>query len=214
VQQASAQLKDLLTRQALMTIRAPVSGRVLERTIRPGDVASLSTVMFRIARGGLVELNAELPEADLARVAPGSHAEVEVPSGSRVTGVIRLISPMVDPQTRLGRVRILLPVRPDLRPGGFGRAVFGEAIRPSAAVPESAIRFDASGASVMLVDAQNRVHRQPVRTGQRAGGYVELLQGPPPGALVALGGGAFVLEGDHVRPVFAGAPAATGRKVG
>jgi HlyD family secretion protein len=53
------------------------------------------------------------------------------------------------------------------------------------------------------------VARVPVRTGQRAGGYVELVQGPPAGVRVALGGSAFITEGDKVDAVLApGRPSA------
>ena len=68
-------------------------------------------------------------------------------------------------------------------------------------IPESALRFDADGASVMTLEAGDRVRRIPVRTGQHANGMVQLLSGPQPGTLVLLGGGAFVLDGDTVRPV-------------
>ena len=51
----------------------------------------------------------------------------------------------------LGRVRIALPVRPDLRPGGYAQAQFGGASRPVLTVPEAAIRYDAEGAAVMVV---------------------------------------------------------------
>lgn len=198
---AQAGLNDLRTRQGLMTVRAPVSGRVLERTVRPGDVASPTQPMFRIARGGIVELNAEVAESDLAKIRPGQTAEVELPSGGRVPGTVRLVSPQVNAQTKLGNVRVLLPIRPDLRIGGYGRANFSGLIRQVPAVPEAAVRYDADGASMMTVDADNRVHRAPVKTGARANGIVEILQGPPIGTRVALGGSSFVMEGDTVRPV-------------
>ncbi len=198
---AQAQLDDLLTRQAMMVVRAPVSGRVLSRTVRPGDVAAPATTMFRLARGGIVELNAEVPEGDLAKVAAGDPAVVKLPDGASVQGVVRLVSPEVDAQTRLGRVRVTMPVRPDLRPGGFGRVSFAGASHPAVTAPESAVRFDADGAFVMVLQAGDRVRRTPVRTGLRQGGRVELLSGPGVGARVLLGGGAFVLDGDVVRPV-------------
>ena len=94
-----------------------------------------------------------------------------------------------------------LPVRPDLRPGGFGRAVFTGLSRTVTAVPEGAIRYDADGASVMVVGADNRVRQVAAKTGQHAGGYVELVQGPPAGSRVLLGASTFVLPGDVVRPV-------------
>jgi HlyD family secretion protein len=157
--------------------------------------------MFRIARDGLVELDAEVPETDLGKISPGSRAEVELPSGAKVAGVVRLVSPRVDQQTKLGRARISLTPRADLRPGGFARAVFGQSGRAVAAAPEGAIRYDADGASVMTVQVGDKVRRVGVRTGGRAGGWVELVQGPPVGTRVALGGSAFVLDGDTVRPV-------------
>jgi HlyD family secretion protein len=197
---AQAQLNDLLTREALMTVRAPVGGLVLERTVRPGDIASPTAVMYTIADGDVMELNAEVPEDALAGIRAGDHAQVSLPDGSTVTGVVRVVSPEVDAQTKLGHVRVTLPARPDLRPGGYGKVVFGSSGRTSTVVPESALRYDADGASVMTLVAGDKAHRVPVTTGARANGMVEILSGPPPGTLVLLGGGAFVLDGDVIRP--------------
>lgn len=209
---AQAQLRDLQTRQARMTITAPVDGRILERTVRPGDTSQAGTAMFRMARGGIVELDAEIPETELARVRPGARASVQLPSGVEVAGVVRLVSPTVDQQTKLGRARLTLPVRADLRPGGFAKALFTADGGAVAAVPEAAIRYDADGASVMVVQPDNRARRVPVTTGARSGGWVELREGPPAGSRVALGGSAFVLEGDLVRPVAPPAAATAGRR--
>jgi HlyD family secretion protein len=195
----AAQLQDLLTRQSRMTIRAPVSGPVMERNVRPGDIAGTG-VMFRIIRDGLVELEAQVPEADLSRITVGAPAQAVLPSGQSVMGTVRLISPAVESGTKLGKVRISLPYRKDLRPGGYARAIFTGLTRTAAAVPETAVRYSASGPSVMTLDSKNRAHEIAVRTGQRAGGWVELLQGPPLGSRVLLGGSAFVLEGDPVNP--------------
>lgn len=199
---AQAQLNELQTRRARLTIRSPVSGRVLERTVRPGDISGAGgEPYFRIARGGLIELDAELSEADLARLSVGDRAQVALPSGQTAQGVVRLVDPTVDPQTRLGRARVLLTPGPGQRPGGYGQASFTGVASPVTAVPEQAVRFDANGPSVMQVVQGNKAKRVPIRTGRRAGDWVELVQGPPPGSLVLLGGAAFVLEGDVVRPV-------------
>ena len=68
-------------------------------------------------------------------------------------------------------------------------------------MPEIAIRYDADGASVMVLGSDNRVSQVPIKTGRRSGGYVELLQGPPAGSRVLLGAASFVLPGDVVKPV-------------
>lgn len=197
----AAALAELQTRDRRMTITAPVSGRVLERTVRPGDVAGGSSPWFRIARDGLVELNAEVNEADLANVRVGQPAQVTVPGGATVSGSVRIVSPLIDANTRLGRVRVRLPLSDDLRAGGMASAVFGASGVQVTAVPESAIRYDAEGASVVTVDNDNRARQVPIKTGQRGGGWVQLLQGPAPGARIVLNAAAFTLDGDRVKPI-------------
>ena len=200
---AAAQLQDLKVRDDRMTVRAPVSGRVLARTVRPGDlsVGTSGQPLFRIARDGLVELEADTPEADLGRIHPGQAAQVTLPDGSKVQGVVRIVEPEVDQQTRLGHIRIALPVRDDLRPGGFARAILPDLVKPALAAPDRAVIYGADGASVLVVGADDRVRRVPVKTGARARGMVELVEGPPAGSRVLVTGSSFVLDGDKVAPV-------------
>ena len=202
--QAKAQeaaLKELRTRASRMTITSPVSGRVLSRGVQPGQIAGGGTnPWFTIARDGLVELDAEVNEADLSGIREGQAAQVSLPGGQAISGVVRLISPRVDSANRLGKVRVRLPVRPDLRPGGFGRATFGASGAPVTAIPESAIRYEADGLSVMTVDSNNRAHQVAIKVGQKGGGWAQLVQGPPAGTRVVLGGASFVADGDTIRP--------------
>jgi len=204
----AAALKDVRTRAAKLSVAAPVSGLVLERNVRPGDLSAMgSEPWFRIARDGQVELQAQMAEDDLAAIRLGQRAMVSLSNGQSVTGVVRLISPQIDAQTKLGYVRVQLPVRSDIRAGGFARAVFTEAASAALTVPETAVRYDADGASVMVVGADNRVRRAAVQTGQRGSGLVALLKGPPAGARVVQSAAAFLLDGDLVRPTAAGAAA-------
>jgi HlyD family secretion protein len=201
-QAANANLRNLQTQRRKLAVTAPVSGLILEKTVRPGDLsAGGATPWFRMARDGQVELSAELGEGDLARIRVGQTATVTLPSGAVAQGRVRLISPQIDAETKLGEVRILLPVRPDIRAGGFARAVFADAAAGQAlAVPETAIRYDADGASVMTVAANNRVKRVGVQTGPRGGGYVQLVRGPPAGTRIVQNAAAFLLDNDLVRP--------------
>jgi HlyD family secretion protein len=204
-----AALAELRTRSNRLTITAPVAGRILERTVRPGEISGGGTTpWFRIARDGLVELSAEVSETQLSGLRLGQSAQVSLPDGHVVSGVVRIISPQIDTNTRLGKVRIRLPLSSDLRPGGLGRAIFGSSGVTVKAAPETAIRYDAEGSSLVTIDNANRARQSPVRTGQRGGGWVELLDGPPVGTRVLLGGSAFTLDGDLVRPTDADGKAA------
>ncbi|WP_312160692.1 efflux RND transporter periplasmic adaptor subunit [Phenylobacterium sp.] len=205
----AAAYRDVQTRSTKLAVTAPVSGLVLERTVRPGDLASGgATPWFRIARDGQIELSADLSEDDLARIRVGQSAAVTLPAGGTAVGKVRIVSPQINPQTKLGTVRVLLPVRSDIRAGGFGRAVFGDASGQGLTVPETAIRYDADGASVMTVGADNRVKRVNVQTGARGEGLVTLVKGPPAGTRVIQNAAAFLLDGDMVKPVEGAAPAA------
>lgn len=199
--QAEAQLSAQNVRRSLMTIRAPTAGRILERAVRPGDVASPSTIMFRIARGSEIEVDAEIPEQSMELVHQGDSATVTLPSGVAVKGRVRLIGAEIDPDTKLGRARVLLPVRDDLRPGGFAETLFRQRGAPVPSVREGAISYGASGATVSMLDARSIVHVADVTIGRRGAGYVELRSGPPAGTRVLLGSQGFVLPGDTVKAV-------------
>ena len=130
----------------------------------------------------------------------GETVEVTLGGGAKVQGRVRLVSPRVDANTKLGHVRISLPVRPDIRSGAFASATFSGVSRSALAVPETAVRYDADGAAVMVVGADDKVSRAPVTTGQRGGGYVELIAGPPEGTRVVQKAAAMLVPGDIVKP--------------
>jgi HlyD family secretion protein len=206
---AQAAVNEMKVRQARMVLRAPEAGPVLERNIRPGDISAPSTQVpyFRIARDGLIELDAELPDIQLANIKEGDAATVLLPTGEQIGGKVRFVSPRVSENTNLGRVRIEMPYNPALRPGSFAEASFTGGGAPTLAVAASAIRYEAGGPAVMLVDERNQVKRVAVKLGERFGDYVELVDGPPAGSRVLATGAAFVLEGDVIRPVEEGAAA-------
>ena len=115
---AAANLAGLKEEAERMTLRAPVAGVVLQRNVRRGDVASPGgEAMFRLARDGMVELAAEVPEDQVDRIRLGDAVEVTLASGVVLHGKVRLLSRRVDEKTKLAQVRVSLPVRADLRPG-------------------------------------------------------------------------------------------------
>lgn len=208
---SQAGVNEMKARQARMTLRAPVSGVILQRALRPGDISGGSaTPYFRIARDGLIEVDAELADAKLSLIKPGDPATVKLPSGEVIEGKVRFVSPRVDASTSLGRARVELPYNPALRAGGYAEAAFGGLSREGLSVPAGAIRYESGGPSLMLVDAENRVHKTPVKLGDRVGDYVQLIEGPPAGSRVLAMGSAFTLEGDIIEPIDDNAAAAQG----
>jgi HlyD family secretion protein len=200
---SQAMVNEMKVRSSRMTLRAPVAGMILQRAIRPGEISSpgAMTPYFRIARDGLIELDAELPDARLSLVKEGASAQVTLATGETLSGKVRFISPRVDQNTSLGRARIELPFDKALRPGGFAEARFGGLSTGGLTVPASAIRYESGGPALMAVDAANKVSKVPVKLGERMGDFVQLVEGPPAGTRVLAVGAAFTLEGDVIEPV-------------
>ena len=206
----AAAARDLRTREAKMTIRAPYAGLVIERNCRVGDMGGGGNPWFRIAKDGQIELAADVSETALSRLQVGAAAKVILADGTEVNGTVRLVSPRVDANTKLGKVRIKLPVLESIRAGGFARARFDDVSVASVVVPETAVLYDADGAAVMLVGSDDTIARVPVVTGQRGSGYVELVTGPPVGSRVVAKAASMLVAGDKVAPILetAAAPAA------
>ena len=98
---------------------------IVEGHPAPADqvVTAGSGTLFRIAKGGEMEMLAQMSEADLARVRVGNPATVTpVGSSDKFEAHVWLVAPVVDPQTRQGIARIALSFNKAIRPGGFASA--------------------------------------------------------------------------------------------
>ena len=199
---AEAQYKEATARNGRLDIRAPAAGLVLQRMVEPGQVVSSgSGMLFRLAKGGEMELRAQMAESDLAAVHDGATAKVTpVGSTQNFTGQVWQVSPVIDPNTRQGIARIALSYNAALRPGGFAQAelVTGEVNAPM--LPESAVQSDQNGNYVYIVDGNDKVQRRAVKTGQVTDKGVTILDGLTGSERVVLSAGAFLNPGEAVRP--------------
>ena len=151
---AQANLNAMRAQIGRLNIVAPTAGLILSRTIEVGQVVSPGTGgLFRLAKGGEMEMRAQLPQQDLAMIHVGQPASV-TPLGSDRTysGSVWLVAPVIDPQSRQGEARIAVPYDPAIRPGGFAEARIAAGSSTAPLLPQSAVL---SGRGWQL-----RVHRQ------------------------------------------------------
>ncbi len=202
VRVAEAQVSELRARNARLSVIAPASGLVLERNVEPGQVVSAgSGALFRIAKGGEMEMMAKLSEVDLAQVSAGTAARV-IPTGSakEFAGQIWQVSPTIDAQDRQGTARISLPYAPELRPGGFARATIESGTIVAPMLPESAILTDAEGNFVYIVGPENKATRRSVTTGMVTANGVAVIEGLDGSERVVLQAGGFLTDGEVIDP--------------
>jgi RND family efflux transporter MFP subunit len=202
VRVAEAQLGAARARIGRLDVRAPASGLVLDRNVEAGQVVGPgSGALFRIAQGGEMELVARLAQTDLARLGVGVPVTV-TPVGSSQTyqGTVWQIAPLIDPATRQGEARILVPYARELRPGGFAAAEIRAGSTTAPLLPESAVLTDDNGTYVMVVGANNTVQRRPVRIGSVTDRGVVVAEGLNGTEQIVESAGAFLNPGERVRP--------------
>jgi HlyD family secretion protein len=201
VRTAEAQLAEAEARLKRTEIVAPDDGIVLTRTAEIGQaVTAGSPPLFRLARGGEVEMKALVAEQDLPQLKTGQDVSVTITGvESAFAGKVRLLAAVIDPASRLGEVRITLPRDPALRPGAFahGTAVVGSDVKPL--VPQTALLSDNGGSFVLVVGSDSKVTRRSVKYGSAQPGGIVVLQGLQGDERVVATAGAFLKDGETVR---------------
>lgn len=206
VRVAEASLGESRARTERLDIRAPEAGLVLTRNVEPGQVVSSgSGVLFRMAKGGEMELLARLSETDLSGLPVGAQAAVTpVGTDRSFTGRVWQVSPVIDPATRQGIARLVLPYDPAIRPGGFATARIVRGTQQQPLLPESAVLSDEKGNFVYLVGKGNKVERRPVTTGTVTATGIAITSGLNGTEKVVMRAGGFLNPGETVKPTLAG----------
>ena len=194
---ARATLAQTQTHLAQATIRAPVAGLIISRSVTKGQIISAGTELFRMVRDGRLELDAQVPETELAQVRAGQSATVTSSEAGTTTGTVRIVTPEVNASTRLGLARISLSPSAQLRPGMFARADIDVGDQPANTVPTGAVLYRDNKPGVFSLAADGRVHFQPVVILSRTDTQTAVT-GVDVGAQVIVDGAGFLNEGDRV----------------
>lgn len=195
---AEAARGETAARVAQASIRAPVSGLIVRRSVTKGQIVSAGSELFRIVRDGRMELDAELPETDLGLVKAGMPAVITSEQIGQADGAVRLVTSEVDPQTRLGVARIALTAMGAFRPGMFARAQIQAGDQASPVVPSAAILYRQNQPGVFMVDRNRKAQFRKVAIVARSG-EVTAVTGVSAGEEVVVQGAGFLGDGDAVR---------------
>ena len=203
VKVAAAMLAEGRAKLARAEVRAPSDGIILTRNIEVGQTATPGgDALFRLSENGDVELRGQVAEQDLPLLKPGQEATVRLTGSSNTyPGQVRLLGAVIDPQTRLGTVRVSLKPDPNLRPGAFARAEVTVSKAERTVLPQTAVLTDDRGSYVLIVGPQNKLERRAVRVSGIAGGGVSVSEGVKGQEAVVATAGAFLIEGEVVNPV-------------
>lgn len=206
---AQAALSEIRTRLDQTNIRAPVAGLISSRSVTRGQIVQPGVELFRMVRDGRLELDAQVPEAELRTIRAGMGATITSDQATGATGRVRIVTPGVDAQTRLGVARIALNPGSGLRPGMFARAAIDVGAQPAIVVPSDSVVFREGKPGVYVIGARNAVHFTLITTGARSGDQIQVITGLQAGQRVVVRGAGFLGEGDIVAVAPAAATAGT-----
>ncbi len=200
---AAAQLAEAQARLERADVRAPADGTILTRNVEVGQtITPGGEALFRLSEGGEVELRGQVAEQDLPLLKVGQEVSVQLTGTAHpYPGQVRLLGAVIDPQTRLGTVRVSLQPDPNLRPGAFARAEVTVSNAERTVLPQTAVLSDDKGTYVMIVTAQNKVERRTVHISGIVGNGVGIADGVKDKEEVVATAGAFLEEGEVVKPV-------------
>lgn len=189
---------------AIYPLRAPFAGTVVERHVTLGELVTPDRNLFTLADLSRVWIWIDVYQRDLGGVhlEDEARARVDAFPGEVFAGTVSYLSAQVDSDTRTVRARLDVDnADGKLRPGMF---VEVELIDPHATdidasrssslvVPDSAVVREGEEFLVFVAAGERRYERRYVQTGQRSGGFVEVLDGLEPGQPVVVEG-AFLLK--------------------
>ena len=203
VKVAAAMLEEGKARLARADVRAPASGIILTRNVEVGQTAMPGgEALFRLSKDGETELRGQVAEQDLPLLKVGQLVDVKLTGMSKVyQGRIRLLGAIIDPATRLGTAKVSLTPDPNLRPGAFARAEVTVSNAERAVLPQTAVLTDDKGSYVLIVNAQGKIERRTIRVTGMVPGGVTIADGIDPKDQIVTTAGAFLQEGETVKPV-------------
>lgn len=194
VQQASAAVQSVKAQRAKAFLSAPIAGIVTKQDAKIGQIATANTPIISLISDAGFEIEARIPEADIALVKKGDSAKVTLDAyGSRVvfpTTVIAIdpAETVVEGVSTYTTTFAFLEKDERIRSGMTANIdVITDRRENVIAIPRHSIIGNGNGASVMVVGADDSTKKTNIQTGlYGSDGNVEIIEGLAEGDRVLL----------------------------
>lgn len=160
-------------------ITAPFDGRIVWREVDLGESVSTGNLLLRLMAIKPLLLRVHVPANRIGKVASGQSVELLVDSvQSPLTGVVDLVSPIVDPDTGTIKVTVKLDNYPTgVRPGDFTEIRMVTDKRQNALLLPSVAIIEERGVHYIYVDENGKATRKNVQPGYVIAEETEVLSG-------------------------------------
>src|SRR5215813_5449403 len=187
VNSAQANVRRLEELEGFKHVVAPFSGVITRRQTDIGQLVNAgnggaSQELFFLAQTDPLRVYVNVPEAYAPSIRAGLPAYLELAQypGRKVEGKVVRTAQAIDLATRTLLTEVDVPNHSgELLPGGYAQVHLGVRVGvvERVQVPVNALLFRAEGLRAVVVDANHKVHLQPITVGRDYGTSLEVLQG-------------------------------------
>lgn len=190
-----------------LAVAAPISGTISACNIKPGEMTSASAPAFTIIDPREVNLEIMVSDKKVKNIYKGQMLRVRVDSGgpSEIQGLVDMISPNVDPRTKLFAVKMIFPSPLEkLSPGLMARVLVPVESKENVRQVKNRAIVVEQGVTMVYTADNGVVNKKVVKTGIAAADQTEILEGLENGEQVILEGQHLLQMGDQVKVVITG----------
>jgi len=198
--EAKAIFQTTRSQRQYTRISSPVSGVVVVRHKRDGDLAAPAMPLLTLESSKGLLFETYVSEGKIKHIKQGDKVDVAIDAlNASIQGTVARIVLSGDPVTRKSRIKISLLEHAQLLPGMFGRATFKLGSRESVVIERDSMVSRAGLEGVFVVDESNRVHFRWLRMGKAIGEKLEVLVGLKVGEQIVLQPDERLNDGDLIK---------------
>lgn len=201
IEQANAAVKLLQTQLSNYTITAPVSGIITKKNVEIGSLVSTGNPIATLSKSTIPDLEMYIPEKQILKVKLGQFVNIQssVFPNQNISIKIREISPIVDLQTRLVKVKASINSTLPLKIGmSFDCKIVLNENSNSLILPAEAV-LQSEDKKVVYIAMNNKVQEKIIQVGLQTPDEVQIIKGLDQKDKVITKGNTFVKPGDNIK---------------
>jgi HlyD family secretion protein len=183
-------------------IVSPINGVVTDRPVYAGEMPAAGSPILTVMDLSQVIARAHVSQQEAALLKAGDTASISIAGSAAVAGKVSLVSPALDPNSTTVEIWVQA-ANPgmQLRPGANASVTMvAETVPHAIVIPaEALLTASDSVTSVIVLDPDNKPHKQHVTVGIRNGDDVQIIKGLKGGdRVVTVGAFELASEDDSV----------------
>jgi RND family efflux transporter MFP subunit len=205
---SSAEVKKLRTMLDYTRITAPFAGVITKRYSDPGALIMAGTSsgtlpLVRLSQNDRLRVVFPVSISYVSGIKVGDPVEIRITALKRtITGAVARFSRKVETATRTMDAEVEVPNADlSLIPGVYATAILRTDRREKTLlVPIEAVSREKAGASVFVINGENKIEERTVTLGLETPSKLEILSGVNEGDIVMIGSRAQIAPGQEVEP--------------